>query len=79
MEELTQVSVPAENKLGVQEGQIWDDLDNRRPRKVMVVVVDSNKGVARCVNTLNNRRSTIRLDRFCPSHHMKLVPVQVDA
>ena len=66
----TPLSVPA-NTFGVQAGQIWEDTDRRRPRKVAVTAINDHTGMALVHNVENGRRSKVRLDRFSPVHHMR--------
>ncbi len=55
------------NPHGVEVGQIWVSADKREGRRrLTVVAVDTNSGVAR-VEGAHGRRSRIRLDRFRPT------------
>ena len=60
-----------QNTFGVEAGQIWEDTDHRRPRKVVVTAINEETGVARVHNVENGRKSKLRLDRFAPAHHMR--------
>lgn len=55
------------NPHGVEVGQIWVSADKREAsRRLTVVAVDVDSGVAHVEGTLG-RRSRIRLDRFRPT------------
>lgn len=59
------------NTFNVEPGQIWEDTDRRRPRKVSVASIDLENGKARVVNADTGRMGSVRLDRFSPVHHMR--------
>lgn len=64
------ISVPA-NTFKVEAGQVWEDTDRRRPRKVTITSVNEEVGEALVHNVATGRKGTIRLDRFSPVHHMR--------